>query len=183
MSERSSRLAYLALFTSLALVLGYVEAIIPVPASIPGVKLGLANVAVLMALYLLGPRGGLSIMLLKVAVTSLIIGAPSMIIYSLAGSFLAFLGMLLCWKLSSVSVVVTSVVAALLHNVGQLMVALAVLQTPLLLLNAPLMILAACVTGLLTGALAAGVLKALPALPPSAKRKLPQQEHGRGPLA
>lgn len=162
MSEKSKRLAYIALFAALTLVLGYLEAMIPVPVAIPGVKLGLANVAVLIALYLMGPRWAFAVMLLKVGVTSLIIGAPSMAVYSFAGSALAYLGMYAAWRFGKLSLIAVSVIAALLHNMGQLCVAVAIMQTPALLVNLPVMTIAACVTGAATGTIAFGVLKAVP---------------------
>lgn len=164
MSQKTKYLAYIALFAALTLVLGYLEAMIPVPVTIPGVKLGLANIAVLIALYLMGPRWALAVMLLKVGVTSLIIGAPSMALYSLAGSSLAYLGMYAAWSFGKLSLVAVSVIAALLHNIGQICAAIAIMQTPALLVNLPIMIVAACITGVATGAVALGVLKALPPL-------------------
>ena len=161
---KTKHLAYIALFAALTLVLGYLEAMVPLPVTIPGVKLGLANIAVLIALYLMGPRWAFAVMLLKVGVTSLIIGAPSMAVYSLAGSALAYLGMYAMWRTGRFSLAVVSVSAALLHNVGQLGVAIAIMQTPALLVNLPVMVIAACVTGIATGAIALGVLKALPPL-------------------
>ena len=164
MSERSLRVARLALFAALTLVLSYVESTIVLPVSIPGVKLGLANVSVLIALYLMGPRWALGIMALKVVVVSLFVGAPSIMLYSLAGSALAFAGMLATWKLDLFGIVATSVASALLHNAGQLLMALALMQTPAILVNLPVMLVAACVMGTLTGSVATGVLKALPAI-------------------
>lgn len=164
MNERTRRIAHLALFGALTLVLCYVESTIPLPVSIPGVKLGLANVAVLIALYLMGPRWALSIMLLKVVVTSLFVGAPSMIAFSLAGSALAFVGMLAAWRSGKVGVVTTSIIAALLHNVGQLLAAAVIMGTPAIFLNLPVMIISACIMGAATGSVVAGVMKALPNL-------------------
>lgn len=164
MNEKTLRMAYLALFAALTLVLGYLEATIPVPVTIPGVKLGLANVTVVIALYLMGPRWAAGVMLLKVAVTSLLIGSPSMIAYSLAGSTLAFLGLLAVWRSRKIGLVGASVVAALLHNVGQLLAAVAIMQTPALFMNLPVMVIAACIMGTITGTVATGALKALPSL-------------------
>lgn len=171
MSEKSKHLAYIALFAALTLVLGYLEAMIPVPVAIPGVKLGLANVAVLIALYVMGPRWAFAVMLLKVGVTSLIIGAPSMALYSLAGSALAYFGMYAAWRFGKLSLVAVSVVAALLHNVGQMAVAIAIMQTPALLVNLPIMVIAACVTGVATGMIAHGVLRAIPPLQSAVRAK------------
>lgn len=164
MNQKSTKLAYIALFAALTLVLGYLEASIPLPVTIPGVKLGLANVAVMIALYLMGPAWALAVMALKIAVTSLLIGAPSMAVYSAAGSALAFAGMYAAWRFGKLPLVSVSVISALLHNMGQLACAIAIMATPALLVNLPVMIIAACITGLATGSVAYGVLKALPPL-------------------
>lgn len=164
MNIRTRRIAYLALLAALTLVLGYLDAMIPLPLVVPGIKLGLANITVLIALYLLGPRYSIAVMLMKVAITSLLIGSPSMIIYSFAGSVLAFLGMWALWRTDKVNIFAISIVAAVLHNIGQLGVAVIVLQTPALFLNLPIMVIAAVITGGITGTVATGVLKALPPL-------------------
>lgn len=161
MNQKSTKLAYIALFAALTLVLGYLEASIPMPVTIPGVKLGLANVAVMIALYLMGPKWAFAVMCLKIAVTSLLIGAPSMALYSAAGSTLAYVGMYAAWHFGKLPVVSVSVIAALLHNMGQLACAIAIMATPALLVNLPVMIIAACITGLATGSVAFGVLKVL----------------------
>lgn len=161
MNQKSTKLAYIALFAALTLVLGYLEASIPLPVTIPGVKLGLANVAVMIALYLMGPKWAFAVMCLKIGVTSLLIGAPSMAIYSAAGSTLAFAGMYAAWRFGKFPIAAVSVAAALLHNLGQLACAIAIMATPALLVNLPVMVIAACITGLATGSVALGVLKVL----------------------
>ena len=113
-------------------------------------------------------------MLVKVVVTSLVTGSPSMIAFSLAGSALAFLGMLILWRADRFNLTAVSVVAALLHNAGQLGVAMVVLQTPAVLVNAPVMVIAACITGTVTGAVATGVMAALPPLSHGASGEEPK---------
>lgn len=162
MSIATRRIAYLALLTALTVVLGYLEAMIPLPVTIPGVKLGLANITVLIALYLMGPRYAFALTLMKVAVTSLLVGSPSMILFSAAGSILAFAGMWVLWRTDKVNVLVISVAAAILHNIGQLTVAIWVMNTLAILINLPIMIIAACITGTVTGMVARTVIEVLP---------------------
>lgn len=162
MTTTTRRIAYLALLTALTVVLGYMEAMIPLPVTIPGVKLGLANITVLIALYLMGPRYGFALTLMKVAVTSLLVGSPSMMLFSAAGSVLAFAGMWALWRTDKVNVLVISVIAAILHNMGQLLVAIWVMNTLAILVNLPIMIIAACITGTITGMVARAVIEALP---------------------
>lgn len=164
MNTKTRRIAYLALLAALTLVLGYFDAMIPLPVTIPGIKLGLANITVLIALYLMGPRYSFVLMLMKVLMTSLIVGSPSMIMYSFSGSMLAYGGMWLLWKTNKVNLFAVSIVMSVLHNLGQITVAAAILATPAVFLNLPIMVIAACITGAITATIATGVLKALPPL-------------------
>jgi heptaprenyl diphosphate synthase len=159
--KRTRGIAYIALLASLTLVLGYIESTVPLPVTIPGVKLGLANITVLVALYLLGPRWALAIMFLKVLMASVISGSPSMIFYSLSGSVLAYGGIFIGWRVARFNVTVISVIAALLHNLGQISTAALIMQTPMVFFNFPVMAIAACITGSVTGMVAASVLNAL----------------------
>lgn len=151
----------MALLAALTLVLSYLETLVPLPVSVPGIKLGLANITVLFALYLIDTKTAFILMLIKVVISSLLFGSPLMIVYSLCGSVLAFLGMYLLKKTGKISIVVVSIVAAVLHNIGQLCAAAFLLATPLVFVNAPVLVIIACVTGAVTGSAAVAVIKAL----------------------
>jgi heptaprenyl diphosphate synthase len=155
------RLAQTALLAALALVLGYVESLVPVPATIPGVRLGLGNICVLLALYLLDTRSALVVMVLKVGVSAMLFGSPMAIVYSTAGALLSFGGMWLLKRWDKINVVAVSIVAAVLHNTAQVLVATALLETPAIMLNLPTLAIVACVTGTVTGTIASQVIKAL----------------------
>lgn len=157
----TAHITKIALLASLALVLSYVETLIPLPVTVPGIKLGLANITVLIALYALDTRMAFLLMLLKVAISGLLFGTFVSIAYSLTGSLLAFLGMWLLWRSHKVNIVAVSVVAAVLHNTGQLAAAAVLLSTPLVFVNLPVLIIAACITGAITGTVALSVLKAI----------------------
>ena len=152
------RLANVALLAALALVLSYLETMIPLPVAVPGVKLGLANVAVVVALFALDARSALAVAVVKVVASGLLFGSPMMLAYSLGGTALAFLGMFVLTRIPGVGVVLVSMVAALLHNVGQVAVAAALLSSASVFLTLPVLGVAALVTGALTGAVATGVL-------------------------
>ncbi|MDR2586997.1 MAG: Gx transporter family protein [Coriobacteriales bacterium] len=157
----TQRLTRIALLAALALVLGYLESMVPIPVSIPGVRLGLGNVCVLLALYLLDTRSALAVMVLKVSVSALLFGSPMALIYSAAGGLLSFGGMWLLRRWDKVNIIAVSIVAAVLHNIAQVLVATALLATPAILLNLPILAVVACVTGALTGTVAAQVIRAL----------------------
>ena len=163
--ERAVRASYIALFASLTIALGYVEALIPLPALIPGFKLGLGNIAVLIALYSFGTRWGLAVVIMKIAVGSLLFGSPLMALYSFAGSTLAFAGMAALRAWGALDIVAVSVISAVLHNAGQLAVAALILHTSAVFLVAPPLAIAGCVLGSVTGAIASQTLESLRGLP------------------
>lgn len=150
----------MGLLTAVALVLGYLEHLIPV-STIPGIKLGLGNTVLLYALYLLDMPSAVLLMLLKVGLSGLLYGGVSAMLYSLAGGVLSLCGMLLVKRIPGVSVIGVSVVGAVLHNVGQMLVACLIVESKAVLAYLPILLAAACVTGVLTGVVAKYVIKGL----------------------
>ena len=151
---RIDRLAKIGLLSSLALVLSYLETMVPLPVALPGVKLGLANVAVVVALFVLDWRSAAAVAAAKVVASGLLFGSPVMLAYSLGGMALAFSGMLALRAIPGVGAVAVSMAAAVLHNAGQLVVAAIMLKTPAVIINLAPLSVAALVTGLLTGVVA-----------------------------
>ena len=161
MSRNSSRLATqkmtrLALLAAVAVVLGYFEGIIVAFMFLPpGIKLGLANTVLLYSVYLLGPGYSVILMILKVVLTGYMSGnLAAAFLYSMGGGALSLGMMLLVKKLGGndkVSIVGVSVVGAVFHNVGQLLVASLVVRTPGLMLYIFPLLISAVVTGVITG--------------------------------
>lgn len=156
--EHARRLARVSLLCACALVLSYLETMIPLPVAVPGIKLGLANVAVVVALYTLDVKSAGAVALVKVFASGFLFGSPMMLAYSLGGTVLAFIGMVALAAVPGVGLVPVSMLAAVLHNVGQLGVAAMALQTPAVFINLGVLGVAACVTGGITGAVAEGAL-------------------------
>lgn len=152
------RLARVALLSAIALILSYVETMIPLPTALPGVKLGLANVAVVVALFGFDVRTAFFVALVKVLAAGFLFGSPVMLVYSLGGTVLAFACMALMKQIRGISVVVVSMASAIFHNAGQIAVACVLLGSPAVLISLPPLAVAACITGALTGCVAAGVL-------------------------
>ena len=156
--EHARRLARVSLLCACALVLSYLETMIPLPVAVPGIKLGLANVAVVVALYTLDVKSAAAVALVKVFASGFLFGSPMMLAYSLGGTALAFIGMVALAAVPGVGLAPVSMLAAVLHNVGQLGVAAMALQTPAVFINLSVLGVAACVTGGITGAVAEGAL-------------------------
>lgn len=160
MSRNSSRMTTqkmtrLALLAAAAVVLGYFEGIISAVMFLPpGIKLGLANTVLLYAIYLLGPGYSVILMILKVVLTGFMSGnLAAAFLYSMGGGILSLAMMLLVRRLGGdkISIVGVSVVGAVFHNVGQLLVASLVVRTPGLMLYIFPLLISAVVTGVITG--------------------------------
>lgn len=156
------QLAYFGMLTAVAFLLGYVESLIPFSVGIYGVKLGLANLAVLIALYRLGAREAFTVSLLRVFLTGFTFGNLSMMLYSLAGGTLSCIVMIVARKYTRFSVTGVSILGGVFHNIGQLVVAVLVLQSVSLLFYGIVLLAAGTITGFVIGLVAGKVLQHLP---------------------
>lgn len=155
----TKKLAMMGLFTALAMIFGYVEAILPISIGIPGVKLGLANIVVVFALYRLRPSEAFLINVVRIILVSFMFGNLSVMLYSLAGGVTSFAAMILLKKTDQFSVYGVSIVGGVFHNAGQLIVAMLVLETASLVYYGPVLLISGLVTGLVIGITANEVLK------------------------
>lgn len=133
MSKRQNKirkLTFLGLCTALALLLSYVEAIIPpIYSAIPGIKLGLPNIAIVFVLYRFGFRDAAAVSLLRLLIVTILFGNSMTFIYSFAGAVLSIILMALLKKSNLFSTVGVSVAGGVSHNLGQILVAMILLDT------------------------------------------------------
>lgn len=143
--------AHLGLFLAFTLILSYVEFLIPFQVGIPGVKLGLANLAVVLCLYLFGYREALFLTLTKAVVCGFLFGNLSMILYSIAGAVFSFGIMVFMKQSRKFHVPVISAVGGVMHNVGQLVIAYFTVNTYGIFYYVPVLICSGLITGILIG--------------------------------
>ena len=155
------KIARMGLLVALSMILSYVESLIPAFVAVPGVKVGLANIVVIFALYTLGPIEALTVSLLRVILSSFLFGSVLSLLYSLSGALLSLGGMILTKKVKIFSTTAVSVTGGVLHNVGQILVACLVLETDVLLYYLPVLILSGVITGAIIGIIASLVIKRL----------------------
>lgn len=154
------RLTVLAVLTAAALAIYVIEAQIPPLAPIPGIKLGLANVITLWALWQLGPRDSALILLARILLGSLFGGSAAALIYSLAGGAACFLCSWAVKKaLTEKQIWVMGVIGAIAHNAGQLIAASAVMKSAYVWAYAPVLGASGIVTGVFTGLIAGLIYK------------------------
>ena len=148
-------------FTALALIFSYVEVMIPINFGIPGVKLGLANLIVVIMLYKGDWKDALFIAVARIVLSGFIFGNLFSILYSLAGGLLSLLVMILLKKTNVFSIAGVSIGGGAAHNVGQLLVAMFVVQTYQVGYYLPVLLIAGVLTGALIGIVALEVVKRL----------------------
>ena len=150
-------LAKMAILTSSALILGYIDSLIPLVPTVPGIKLGLSNLVLLYAVFYMRPHETALLMLLKVGLSSLLFGNAVGALYALAGGVLSVGGMLLMKRIEGISPIPVSTVGGILHILGQCAVGIALISFRPVLFYAPWLLISGTVTGLLLGCAARAV--------------------------
>lgn len=148
----------MGLLLAFALILSYIESLIPLSPGIPGIKLGLANLAVLLCIYLIGYGQAFWLTLSKAVICGFLFGNLSVILYSLAGAAVSFAVMAAMAKSGKFHLPVVSMAGGVMHNMGQILIAYFAIQTYGLLYYIPILILAGAVTGTLNGIAASLVM-------------------------
>lgn len=150
---KARRVALYGMLTALAFILSYVESLVPVTVGIPGVKLGLANLVVVIALYTLDLKGAFVISAVRIVLSGLTFGGLFSMLYSLAGGLLSFAVMAILSRKKLFGTVGVSVCGGVAHNIGQLLVAMAVLETESVWYYFPVLLISGSVAGVLIGLL------------------------------
>ena len=130
MKHSAKKIALLGLCTAIAMVFAWIESLLPpLVAAVPGLKLGLPNIVIVFALYRFGWKEAASVSFVRIVAVSLLFGNPVTIAYSLAGGFLSLLGMTLVKKTNLLSTTGVSVAGGVLHNAGQILMAMLIMST------------------------------------------------------
>ncbi len=149
-------LTKMALLTAAALILGYIDSLIPLVPGVPGIKLGLSNLVLLYAAFYMRPHETALLMLLKVGLSSLLFGSAIGAMYAIAGGVLSVGGMLLLHRIKGISPIPVSTVGGILHILGQCAVGTVLISFRFILFYAPWLLISGTVTGLLLGLAARG---------------------------
>ncbi len=157
MNTRTKKVAYMGLLAALALILSYVESLFPpLFTAVPGIKMGLPNIVIIFALYRFGLKEAAAVSCVRLVAVAILFGSPLTFAYSLAGAVLSLLLMALFKRLDIFSTVGVSIIGGVMHNLGQIIVAMIVMETAQL--GYYMIVLA--ITGTLSGAFI-GLLGAL----------------------
>ena len=158
---KAKNIAAFGVYVALAMIFSYIELQIPPLVAIPGIKLGLPNVVIIIALYKFGWKEAIVINVLRVLLVSVLFGTVLSLLYSVAGAILSLFVMIILKKSKIFSTVLVSVFGAISHNIGQITVAIFVLETSELLYYLPVLLITGTISGMLLGLIGATIVKKL----------------------
>ena len=162
-SQNTRRLAFGAMFTALAVIFSYVEFLIPLPVPVPGIKLGLANLVIIIAIYRMGFKYAFTINCVRIVCSGLLFSGVFGMLYSFAGGLLSLTVMYILYRTGRFSIVGVSMAGGVMHNLGQLVTACLIVSTFSLMSYFAVLLFSGLISGILIGILAYHIEKRLPA--------------------
>ncbi|MBQ6579638.1 MAG: Gx transporter family protein [Oscillospiraceae bacterium] len=148
---KTKKVAMLGLTIALAMIMSYIEALVPLSFAVPGIKMGLANIVIIFVLYKIGTKEAILVSLIRVILVSLLFSNVMAMAYSIAGAVLSLSVMWLLKKTDRFSFVGVSIAGGIMHNVGQIIMAVILLGTEQIALYLPVLIITGTVTGVVIG--------------------------------
>lgn len=162
-STDNRRLTIIALFASLALIFSYVEMLIPIPLGIPGIKLGIANLVIVIAIYRFKASTALSINIIRICLAGLLFTGLFGALYSICGGLISFVSMLAVKKTDKFSMIGVSMTGGVFHNLGQLLAAAFIISDMHIFMYFPVLMFSGIITGIIIGFICYYVNKKIPA--------------------
>ena len=148
---KTKKVAMLGLTIALAMIMSYIEALVPLSFAVPGIKMGLANIVIIFVLYKIGTKEVILVSLIRVILVSLLFSNVMAMAYSIAGAVLSLSVMWLLKKTDKFSVIGVSIAGGIMHNVGQIIMAVILLGTEQIALYLPVLIITGTATGVVIG--------------------------------
>lgn len=152
----------LGMFVALALIMSYIESILPLNIGIPGAKIGLPNIVIIIALYKAGERQACFLSVVRIFLAGFLFGNMFSIVYSIMGAIFSLGIMILLKRKTDFSVYGISMAGGVMHNAGQIVAAMVVLETKELIYYLPVLTIIGTVAGIFIGIISGNVLKRLP---------------------
>ena len=148
---KTKKVAMLGLTIALAMIMSYIEALVPLSFAVPGIKMGLANIVIIFVLYKIGTKEAILVSIIRVILVSLLFSNVMAMAYSIAGAVLSLSVMWLLKMTDKFSFVGVSIAGGIMHNVGQIIMAVILLGTEQIALYLPVLIITGTATGVVIG--------------------------------
>lgn len=155
---KNKNVAFCGVFTALAMIFSYIEALLPISLGVPGAKPGFANIAVLIVLYIAGAKAAFAVDVLRIVLTGMLFGNMASFIFSISGGLLSVLIMIFLKSTNRFSIAGISVAGGVSHNIGQIIAAAAVTKTPGIAYYLPVLLVTGVIAGIING-IVAGIVK------------------------
>ena len=155
----AKRIAKMSMLVALAIIFSYIEFLIPINLGVPGIKLGLANLVIVIALYTMNAMDVWLISILRILILGFMFGSGMSIIYSIAGAVLSLIVMCIIKRIKGFSIVGVSIAGGVCHNIGQIVVAMLVVETTGILYYMPALLVAGVITGAIIGIISKRVVR------------------------
>ena len=155
----AKRIAKMSMLVALAIIFSYIEFLIPINLGVPGIKLGLANLVIVIALYTMNTMDVCLISILRILILGFMFGSGMSIIYSIAGAVLSLIVMCIIKRIKGFSIVGVSIAGGVCHNIGQIVVAMLVVETIGILYYMPALLVAGVITGAIIGIISKRVVR------------------------
>lgn len=152
-------IAICGVLTALAMIFSYIESLIPIPLPVPGIKLGVANIAIITVMYAVGVKEALIINSIRITLTAILFGNLNSFIFSMAGGMLSILVMIILMKTKQFSMTGVSVAGGVAHNIGQIIAAILVMGSSAIVYYLPVLMISGIVTGVIVGIVGAMVTR------------------------
>ena len=159
---KTKDVAVIGVLAAFGAILSYIEAILSFSTGIPGVKIGLANIAVVVALYMYGSKNAFMINIVRIIVVGLLFGNAFSMVFSAAGAIISFVVMVLFKKTNRFSILGVSTVGGVAHNIGQIMIAAIVVASYSVIYYMPALFIAGIITGVIIGIVSKLLIKCIP---------------------
>ena len=152
----------MGMFIAIAMVFSYIESLIPLKIAVPGVKLGLANLVTIVVMVKMDTRSAWMVSLVRVLLSALLFGNMSVMIYSLAGAVLSLIVMTVCMRFRIFGITGMSILGAVSHNAGQVIIAASLMKSGNILIYIPVLCISGTIAGVCIGLAGAVLVKNLP---------------------
>lgn len=162
MKLRPRTISTVAMASTLALILSYIESLVPLSFAVPGIKMGLANIAIVFVLYRLGEKEAIAVSLIRLFWVAVLFGSFMTFLYSLAGAVLSMAVMIILKKSEKFSAVGVSVAGGITHNAGQIIAAVLLMETAQIAYYLPVLVVSGTVTGVIIGIVSALLINKIP---------------------
>lgn len=145
------KIATCGVLASMAMIFSYIESFIPMPPIVPGIKLGLANIAIIAVLFCVGAKEAFLVNIIRISIISVLFGNINTFMFSMAGGLLSLSVMTLLKKFKIFSIIAISIAGGVFHNVGQIVAAVFIMDTSAIIYYLPVLIVGGVITGIIIG--------------------------------